>query len=258
MGFALLVGMAPFGVLSSAVLVPVLPRLAAAGGPAQQLQVGAEVLTSLLCVVAPLSALIIELARPIIVLLLSGRAFGAAEVAAVAALLPWVVVGAAAGVVREVLVRCFYARSDARFPLIVSCGALGANAALDWASYTYGWGARGLVASTAATTLASCGIMWAGLLRGERAGGTTRRLLWDVATISALALGASGCAHLVLRQATLWLGPAATRPAAAAVCVTCTAAGVVAFCALLLCTRSPSLAQQRAAVRRLAGVRLQL
>lgn len=251
MGFALLIGLAPFGVLSSSVLVPVLPRLAAASGDSARLQVAADVIGSLSCALAPLTGFVIVLSRPVVVTLLSGRAFQMAEVSAVAALLPMVVIGAAVGVVREVLVRIYYARSDARFPLLVSCAMLAANAMLDALSCACGWGAQGLVASTALANAASCWALWSGLLRCEHAPGITACLSCDVAVVVGLAIAASACAFAALTLLTWRFGDPTSRLAAAAACAACTAVGGTVYGALLLQTKSDGFQRQRAALSHL-------
>lgn len=249
-GYALLIGMAPFGIISSGVLVPLLPLLTSSRSGAEALRRLSHVIMSLLCVALPLAALMAVLAPQMVFVMLSGHAFQAAEVAAVAALLPHVVCCGLTGMLRDLVTRVYYAQARGRYPMAVSVAMIVANAALDWVSVQRGWGAEGLLLATALTNGTSVVLLCAGLRGVEGAGRTGVEI-----ARGALAVGVMAGAAAVTCNATLSALPTATtclssRAAAVVTCGVCSAAACAVFMTLMVLTRVGALDRQREQVLR--------
>ena len=75
-------------------------------------------------------------------------------------------VGAPVYLLRDVLVRAFYAQGDGSSPFWVSMAAIGMNALLDWYFVTqFGLGAQGLVMATVLVNLASVVLLYGMLVK---------------------------------------------------------------------------------------------
>lgn len=198
MGYANLLVMAPVGVLSNALLLPALPILARAAANANIAARHSDVigdtdadatmradtrdpdgelrLTLRRCVLiaaavgAPLAATLAPLGAPLVSLVYERAAFGGAAVGAVAPLVAAYALGAPLYLVRDVVVRAFYALGDGAAPARASAAAIAANIALDYTlCVKCGLGALGLVAATAVVNGASALALLVGL--GRRIGG---------------------------------------------------------------------------------------
>ena len=199
MGYANLLVMAPVGVLSNALLLPALPILARAAANANIAARHSDVigdtdadattmradtrdpdgelrLTLRRCVLiaaavgAPLAAPLAPLGAPLVSLVYERAAFGGAAVGAVAPLVAAYALGAPLYLVRDVVVRAFYALGDGAAPARASAAAIAANIALDYTlCVKCGLGALGLVAATAVFNGASALALLVGL--GRRIGG---------------------------------------------------------------------------------------
>ncbi|KAH8940731.1 hypothetical protein BDL97_14G000600 [Sphagnum fallax] len=144
LGYANLLVMAPLGILSSSILLPLLPIFS---------RLSQAVTLSMVSVMTPL-------ARPIVRVLFERRAFGAPASGLVSSLVICYVLGSTFYLARDVLVRVFYALGDGQTPFYISLAAIVANAALDWLLVRFGgFGAPGLVLATMVVNIASAGAL---------------------------------------------------------------------------------------------------
>ncbi len=150
LSYAELLAQAPRGILSSMLLVPLLPAFSQLSAPEQNTQLKAKirqglVLTALIAL--PLSALLIALATPIVRLIYERKAFDSSAAQWVASLLRIYGIGMFPSLVRDVLVRVFYGLGDATTPFRISLFNVGLNVALDF--YFVQWfSASGLLLSS--------------------------------------------------------------------------------------------------------------
>ncbi|CAI7807242.1 unnamed protein product [Closterium sp. NIES-54] len=146
LGYANLLCMAPLGILSTALLVPLLPlfaRLAHA-------------------VTLPMTAVMLPLARPIVRTVFQRRSFDASATSLVSSLLSCYLLGSPCYLARDVLVRLFYSLADGTTPFLISTFAIAANAVLDFLFVSrWEFGPQGLVLATAAVNSASAvALLW--------------------------------------------------------------------------------------------------
>ena len=207
LGYANLLVQTPLGLLSNALLVPLLPVYARLTAPQDRPALIARIRQGLMLSNAsmlPLGALMVGLAVPIVALIYERGAFNADAADLVGQLLMAYGLGMPAYLARDVLVRVFYALGDGVTPFRWSLGGIGLNALFCWlfvggpipggtlvlpALYC---GAAGLVLATVAVNLITClGLLLA--LQG-RLGGLPLRV-WGRDTL--LLLGAAVAAGLV-------------------------------------------------------------
>lgn len=180
LGYAQLLVQTPLGILSNMVLVPLMPlysRLAVPeswGELRHRIRQGVMV-TAIL--ILPVSMLLTVLARPIVQMAYERGRFGSEVTLEVAALLSAYGVGMLFYLLRDVVVRIFYALEDGRTPLLVSGIAIGLNALLDGLLLRR-FGAPGLALATAGVNGVALGILaialerrikglpWGSMLRG--------------------------------------------------------------------------------------------
>eukprot|EP01018_Ginkgo_biloba_P025226 Gb_04043 [translate_table: standard] len=150
--YANLLAMAPLGILSSSILLPLLPIFSQLATPTlwprlkELLKQGVFLCT---VVTLPLTAIILALAKPIVEVVFQRFAFDASATALVSSLLICYVVGSPFYLVRDLLVRVFYALGDGQLPFQISAAAVVMNAILDWFFlFKMGLGAEGLVIAT--------------------------------------------------------------------------------------------------------------
>eukprot|EP00850_Spirogloea_muscicola_P011095 SM000067S20372 [mRNA] locus=s67:538159:543429:- [translate_table: standard] len=159
LNYANLLVMAPLGVLSTSLLVPILPVFARLSDPSKWSELKQRVREGLVVAAAvtlPLSAIMIPLATPIVRTLLERSTFDAAASSSVSSLVICYVIGATSYLARDVLVRVFYALGDGQLPFRVSILAVLANAFLDWFLVRkLGYGAQGLILATLACNTGS-------------------------------------------------------------------------------------------------------
>ncbi|MEB3333538.1 MAG: murein biosynthesis integral membrane protein MurJ [Cyanobacteriota bacterium] len=135
LGYAGLLVQTPLGLLSNALLVPLLPVFARLTAPEDRPQLIARIRQGLMLSNAsmlPLGALMVGLAGPIVALVYERGAFDHRAATLVASLLVAYGVGMPAYLARDVLVRVFYALGDATTPFRWSMGGIGLNAIFDW------------------------------------------------------------------------------------------------------------------------------
>ncbi len=175
LGYANLLVQTPLGLLSNALLVPLLPVYARLTAPEDRPQLISRIRQGLMLSNAsmlPLGALMVALSVPIVALIYERGAFDRSAAVLVGQLLMAYGIGMPAYLARDVLVRVFYALGDANTPFRWSLGGIGLNAVFCWAftgGPTPAWGlqlpmlnagAAGLVLATVAVNLITC----AGLL----------------------------------------------------------------------------------------------
>ncbi|MEB3243570.1 MAG: murein biosynthesis integral membrane protein MurJ [Cyanobacteriota bacterium] len=135
LGYANLLVQTPLGLISNALLVPLLPLYSRLTAPEDRPQLVARVRQGVMLSSAsmlPLGALMVGLAGPIVALVYERGAFDAKAADLVTSLLMAYGVGMPAYLARDVLVRVFYALGDANTPFRWSVGGIGLNALFDW------------------------------------------------------------------------------------------------------------------------------
>ncbi len=171
LGYANLLVQTPLGLLSNALLVPLLPVYARLTAPEDRPELIGRIRQGLMLSNAsmlPLGALMVGLAVPIVALIYERGAFDRSAADLVGQLLMAYGIGMPAYLARDVLVRVFYALADANTPFRWSVGGIGLNAVFCWAftgGPTPGWGLQlpmlnagpsGLVLATVAVNLITC------------------------------------------------------------------------------------------------------
>ena len=207
LGYANLLVQTPLGLLSNALLVPLLPVYARLTAPEDRPELIGRIRQGLMLSNAsmlPLGALMVALAGPIVALIYERGAFNAGAAALVGGLLMAYGLGMPAYLGRDVLVRVFYALGDGTTPFRFSMAGIGLNVLFDWLLVggpspwglqlpALNFGAPGLVLATVAVNLLTC----AGLLLAlQRRLGGLPLAGWarDTALLLAAALAAAAVA----------------------------------------------------------------
>ena len=206
LGYANLLVQTPLGLLSNALLVPLLPVFARLTAPQDRPELIGRIRQGLMLSNAsmlPLGALMVGLAGPIVALIYERGAFNAGAAALVGGLLMAYGLGMPAYLGRDVLVRVFYALGDGTTPFRFSMAGIGLNVIFDWLLVggptpwglqlpALNFGAPGLVLATVAVNVFTClGLL---LALQRRLGGLPLRA-W--ARDSLLLLGAAVVAGLL-------------------------------------------------------------
>lgn len=161
LAYANLLVQTPLGIVSSMVLVPLLPALSrlvrAADGEGFRRQLCSGLMVSIAAML-PMGALLMVLAEPLIRTIYGHGAFDSRAAELVGALLVAYGLGMPAYLARDVLVRAFYALEDAVTPFRVAVASIGLNVVLDWGLIggptpdgpllPFNFGAAGLVLAT--------------------------------------------------------------------------------------------------------------
>lgn len=171
LGYANLLVQTPLGLISNALLVPLLPVYARLTAPQDRPELVARIRQGLMLSNAsmlPLGALMTALAVPIVALVYERGAFDAGAATLVGQLLMAYGIGMPAYLARDVLVRVFYALGDGVTPFRWSLAGIGLNAIFCW-TFVGGpvpgggqllpglyAGAAGLVLATVAVNLITC------------------------------------------------------------------------------------------------------
>lgn len=169
LGYANLLVQTPLGLISNALLVPLLPTFARLTAPDDQPQLLARIRQGLMLSTAsmvPIGALFIALGTPIVALVYERGAFDASAAQLVAALLVAYGLGMPVYLGRDVLVRVFYALGDGTTPFRLSTAGIGLNVIFDWLlvggptpwgnQSPFNFGASGLVLATVAINVLTC------------------------------------------------------------------------------------------------------
>jgi putative peptidoglycan lipid II flippase len=189
LSYAELLAQAPRGILSSMLLVPLLPAFSRLAAPEQRSQLKGQirqglVLTAL--VALPLSALLIALAGPIVRLVYERRAFDASAAEWVASLLIVYSLGLFPSLVRDVLVRVFYGLGDGRTPFRISLLNIGLNILLDY-WFVHWFSASGLVLSSLGLNLMAIALLLI-VLHRRLEGLPWRQWSWPILQLLGLSL----------------------------------------------------------------------
>ena len=170
LGYANLLVQTPLGLLSNALLVPLLPVFARLTAPEDRPELIGRIRQGLMLSSAsmlPLGGLMVALAGPIVALIYERGAFDANAAALVGGLLMAYGVGMPAYLGRDVLVRVFYALGDGNTPFRFSVAGIGLNVVFDWTLVggptpwglqlpALNFGAPGLVLATVGVNVFTC------------------------------------------------------------------------------------------------------
>ncbi|QNJ18635.1 peptidoglycan lipid II flippase [Synechococcus sp. A18-25c] len=205
LGYANLLVQTPLGLISNALLVPLLPTFSRLTALEDRPQLIARIRQGVMLSTAsmlPLGALFLALAAPIVALVYERGAFDQQAVQLVTGLLMAYGIGMPAYLGRDVLVRVFYALGDATTPFRLSVAGIGLNVLFDWAlvggptpwgsQLPFNLGAPGLVLATVLINLLTCVVLLLALQ--VRLGGLPLRE-WGLDTIK-LILAAIGAGLL--------------------------------------------------------------
>ena len=135
LGYANLLVQTPLGLISNALLVPLLPTFAKLTALEDRPQLIARIRQGLMLSTAsmvPLGGLFIALGAPIVALVYERGAFDASAAQLVTGLLMAYGLGMPAYLGRDVLVRVFYALGDGTTPFRLSLAGIGLNVIFDW------------------------------------------------------------------------------------------------------------------------------
>ncbi|MEY3735354.1 MAG: murein biosynthesis integral rane protein MurJ [Cyanobacteriota bacterium] len=188
LGYANLLVQTPLGLVSNALLVPLLPVFSRLAAPEDRPELVARIRQGLMLSSAcmlPLGALMVGLADPLVALVYERGAFDHQAARLVGQLLMAYGIGMPAYLGRDVLVRVFYALGDGTTPFRFSMAGIGFNALFDWllvgAPTPWGltlpalnFGAPGLVLATVLVNLLTCGALLLALR--QKLGGLPLRL----------------------------------------------------------------------------------
>ena len=187
LGYANLLVQTPLGLISNALLVPLMPVYARLTAPEDRGELIGRIRQGLMLSnvsMLPLGALMVALAGPIVRLVYERGAFNAAAGELVTSLLIAYGLGMGVYLARDVLVRVFYALGDGYTPFRFSLAGIGLNALFDWLLVggptpwgqqlpALDFGAPGLVLATVAVNAITClALLWA---LGRRLGGLPLR-----------------------------------------------------------------------------------
>ena len=169
LSYATLLVQTPLGLISNALLVPLLPtfaRLTALEDRPQLIERIRQGLMLSTAAMTPLGGLFIALGAPIVALVYERGAFDASAAQLVTGLLMAYGLGMPAYLGRDVLVRVFYALGDGTTPFRLSMAGIGLNVIFDWLlvggptpwgnQSPLNFGAPGLVLATAAINVITC------------------------------------------------------------------------------------------------------
>ena len=216
LGYANLLVQTPLGLISNALLVPLLPVFARLTAPADRPALIDRIRQGLMLSSAsmlPLGALFVALAGPIVALVYERGAFDHQAAVIVTSLLMAYGFGMPVYLGRDVLVRVFYALGDGTTPFRLSVAGIGLNVIFDWMLVggptpwgqqlpAFNFGAPGLVLATVGVNAITCLALLLALQ--SRLGGLPLRV-W--ARDSLLLLGAAavaGGAAWVLASFVVW------------------------------------------------------
>ncbi len=216
LGYANLLVQTPLGLLSNALLVPLLPVYARLTAPEDRPELIARIRQGLMLSNAsmlPLGAVMIALAVPIVALIYERGAFDASAADLVGRLLMAYGLGMPAYLARDVLVRVFYALGDGVTPFRWSLAGIGLNAVFCWLFVggptpwglqlpALNFGAPGLVLATVGVNVITClALLWA--LRDRLGGLPLRAWALDTARLT-LAAVLAGLAAWGLAYGVAW------------------------------------------------------
>jgi putative peptidoglycan lipid II flippase len=170
LGYANLLVQTPLGLISNALLVPLLPVFSRLTAPADRSALVGRIRQGLMLSNAsmlPLGALMVGLAGPIVALIYKRGAFDVGAAQLVTSLLIAYGIGMPAYLGRDVIVRVFYALGDGTTPFRFSVAGIGFNVIFCWLFVggptpwglqlpALNFGAAGLVMATVAVNVLTC------------------------------------------------------------------------------------------------------
>ncbi len=172
LSYASLLVQAPLGIISNALIIPLLPTLAKLNSPEDKPLLIRRIrqgLTLSSASMLALGALLITLATPIVAIVFKRGAFDSDAVNLVSALIIAYGLGMPAYLGRDFLVRVFYSMGDARTPFHFSIAGIGLNILFDWClvgsptpwgnQLPFNFGAPGLVLATGLVNLITCTLL---------------------------------------------------------------------------------------------------
>ena len=239
LGYATLLAMTPLGILSTALITPLVPVFDANKHPDDWRALRANVSSALAAAFAAtafVAAVATPLAAPAIRVAFERDAFDADATALVATAFATYVLGGFFFVARELITRVFYVLGDAGAPFRIAAASVFVNAALDVAFVSaFGLGARGVALATAGTAVVAAAALRRALARKIGGDMLDARLAAHAAK-SALAALAAFCATEGARAATAGFARAGFWEAAAALAAAA-ASGAAAFAGAALALR---------------------
>ncbi|XP_020106513.1 uncharacterized protein LOC109722787 [Ananas comosus] len=156
LSYAFILAMAPLGILSSIIILPVLPAFSTLAEPSMWVRLQENLEKAiLLCLVItmPVTCTFCVLAGPIVSMLFQRRMFDSSASLFVASLLRCYLIGSPFWIIRELFAAVFYSLGDSKSLLLINVTAIVLNGILDWLSVTVlGAGAQGLALSTSCVT----------------------------------------------------------------------------------------------------------
>ncbi|KAJ7535240.1 hypothetical protein O6H91_12G024200 [Diphasiastrum complanatum] len=180
LGYANLLIMAPLGIASSSLLIPMLQVFSRFSKPSLWSDLRKFVKQGLILsmmVTLSMTAVIMSLAQPIVRILFQRFAFSSSATEIVSSLLKIHALGSSFYLARDLLVQVFYALGDGNSPFLISMAAISANALLDWLFVRQaGLGVEGLVLATMLVNILSVGALFQLLFL--KIGGVTRLKHW--------------------------------------------------------------------------------
>mmetsp|Transcript_115254 Transcript_115254/g.279652 ORF Transcript_115254/g.279652 Transcript_115254/m.279652 type:complete len:628 (-) Transcript_115254:1153-3036(-) len=205
-GYSSLLASTPLGILSTSLLVSLVPQFALHSDPVHwhllrsllgKVLVGTFVFTSLVV------AIVIPLANPIVTIVFERQAFDTQACELVSTLFSLYMAGGVFSIVRDLILRVFYVIGDGDRPLRISFLAVSVNLFLDWFfTFFLSCGAQGIVISTVITTcltsliLARELIKKIGVIKIDGLFISTVKVLFA----SVLCSGTTGYVHFILDQ----------------------------------------------------------
>ncbi len=216
LGYANLLVQTPLGLISNALLVPLLPVYARLTAPEDRGELIGRIRQGLMLSnvsMLPLGALMVALAGPIVRLVYERGAFNAAAGELVTSLLIAYGIGMGVYLARDVLVRVFYALGDGYTPFRLSLAGIGLNALLDWLLVggpspwgqqlpALDFGAPGLVLATVGVNAVTCLALL--LMLQRRLGGMPLRAWARDSLLLLLAALAAAAAAWALASWLVW------------------------------------------------------
>ncbi|XP_010248650.1 PREDICTED: uncharacterized protein LOC104591501 isoform X2 [Nelumbo nucifera] len=169
LSYAHLLAMAPLGILSSIVILPLLPtfsRLAKCLSWSYLMDDLKRAVLICMIIVLPIASIMIALAEPVTSVLFQRFKSDSSASAMVAPLLLCYSIGLPFCIIRELLVAVFYALGDGEQPFLISVSAIILNGFLDWLFVSrFHLGAQGLALSTSFVTTLSTLVLLQCLLK---------------------------------------------------------------------------------------------
>ncbi|XP_038986873.1 probable lipid II flippase MurJ isoform X2 [Phoenix dactylifera] len=159
LSYAHLLTMAPLGIFSSTLILPLLPTFSRHTKPSSLASLKENLQKAIvLCmvIILPITCTSCVLAGPVISLLFQRFKFDSSASSFVSSLLLCYSIGSPLWIVRELCAVVFYSLGDGNCPLLINLIAIFMNGILDWLSLSvFGLGAQGLALSTSCVSALS-------------------------------------------------------------------------------------------------------